>query len=115
MKYFNIMRKEQGNPHVPKVRGKFMPIGDQGYAVRIEKLEPISGVSDPVFRKYIDPHLPGSFSYLLDEENFTFLQENWPQLYDLMMEVFDITNELDWHTGNIMKRGDTMVIIDPLA
>lgn len=114
--YFNIIKHNQSNPHVPKVRGNFMRVGDRGYAVRLEKLDPLFNQKDPIFSKYIDPRLPQAFPVIMYRENEPHLKRFWPKLYDLIQQIKGIGGvELDWHVRNVMSRGDTLVITDPVA
>lgn len=115
LRYFNLVKQLQGNPHVPKVRGNFMKVGTEGYVVRLEPLTPLANPHDPVFKRYISPKLQPYMDNLLEEENLDFLQRYHPKLYALFMAIFSMTTEIDWHEGNLMKRGDTLVVTDPLA
>lgn len=115
LSYFKLVRDNQNLENVPKVRGKFMPVGTKAYAVRLEPLEEINGEADPIFKRYVDPMLEPEFSNLLDERNHDFLKEHHPEFFDLIDAITDIDSTLDWHTGNLLKRGNTLVISDPIA
>lgn len=113
LKYFNYIKQNQSNPHVPKVRGKAVRIGNNAYVVRMEPLERVSS-TDPVLRKYIDPKLPLSVHSLIVDSNFPFLEEHHPELANLLGDVLRMTEGVpDIHNENVMKRGDTLVITDP--
>lgn len=114
--YFTIMKENQGNPHVPKIRGNFMHVGDVGFAVRLEKLEQVHNIRDPVFAQYIAPGLPRTMHTIIREDNEPFLQENWPQLLSLIQQIKAVDfAHMDWASRNVMTRGTTLVITDPIS
>lgn len=125
-KYFNWATQHQNNPHVPKIKGKYIKINDKTYAVRMEKLEPLPSI-DVAIEKYIDPDLQSksklNMSYYSNIDklsiytNLPFLKENFPDLYDVINYVktnFSLMSQ-DFHGGNVMLRDDTIVITDPVA
>jgi hypothetical protein len=114
--YFALMKKLQGNPHVPKVRGNIMKFGDRGGAVRMEPLTPLSGPRDPILRKYVDPMLYFTDIYdIITPRNLPFLEEKYPDLLEVIHGMGKIFGKKDWHEHNLMKRGDTLVVTDPVA
>jgi hypothetical protein len=115
LRYFNLVKSMQGNPHVPRVRGKFMKVGTEGYVVRLEPLTSLDSAQDPIFKKYVHPSLPPTMDSLLDERNIDYLEKKFPALMELFYEIFGLSTTLDWHDGNLMKRGNTLVITDPIA
>jgi hypothetical protein len=109
--YLKYMTKYQNNPHVPKMRGKVMSVGSGFKVVRLERLEAYSGTPEQqeiiaAIREYIDM---GNASRQLFAENFPF-----PQMIPVLNDILKHTG-LDMHTGNIMFRGSTPVITDPLS
>jgi hypothetical protein len=115
LKYFMYVKDHQDNPHVPKVRGKTMRVGTEGLAVRMEPLTPLQGDYDPLIRKYIDPKLPFNIDYLLAPDNTEWLAAHYPYFLKLIQDIFELSDTLDWHSANLMKRGNVLVITDPLA
>lgn len=114
-KYLELMQNSQDNPHVPKLRGKQMSITDKANVVRIEKLQKVAGVTDPIFKQYVDPSLPPTHGNLFDNpKNYDFLQENWPELWELLLQIKMYGRADDISTNNVMKRGNTLVITDPI-
>ena len=133
MEYFNYALKHQDNPHVPKIRGKLVKLSPNAYAVRMEKLAP---VTNEILMKYIDPYWkhisyetgrlthfnnrPGYMSDLFDviftDENNKFLRRNWPrlvQLYnDIWQEIAHKNGDFDGY--QFMARGNILVWIDPV-
>lgn len=114
--YLDYVKSHQSNPHVPKVIGKERQVNKDTSVVRLEKLLPITNGNDPMFRKYINPELPVNFYNIFENpDNLPFLQEHWPQLYKLLQDISGMTGLEDLGIKNVMQRGDTLVITDPLA
>lgn len=124
--YFNWARQHQNNPHVPKIKGKYIKINNKTYAVRMEKLEPLHGNYD-VIKKYIDPELQSKTKLNIANysnvdklslyTNLSFLKQNYPELYEVIDYVksnFSLISQ-DLHGGNIMLRDEVIVITDPVA
>jgi len=80
---------------------------------------PFKSKTDPVFDKYIDPRIKSrSWEEIFDEDNSEFLEEHWPELaaaFDTIQQYSDYSGDDDLNLGNIMKRGDSLVITDPLV
>jgi hypothetical protein len=124
LKFLHLVAQNQSNPFLPKIRGKFIKLNQQTQAVRMEKLTPLLGRDDPALKKYIDPNIPKElfthwlfkdYDALFSEENKEYLKEKFPQLlqaYNLLVKFFDYL-DLEYY-GNIMRRGDTLVITDPV-
>jgi len=114
-KFLKVIRKNQNNPHVPKVRGRPINIGKNSHAIRMELLQELDGENDPILKKYIAPSIEPKrgyslFDYLDSDENSDYLEEHWPEL-DF---IIGYSGE-DWNSSNVMKRGDTLVVTDPWA
>lgn len=120
MTYIKYVKHNQNNPHVPKIRGGLIKISNNVYVVRIEKL---TKLSDPNLAKII------SFFQDLVVDGYTF--DDIPQqkqdtlkpykgLYKIISDIWNGDSfskfELDLATpGNIMLRGNTPVILDPVV
>lgn len=113
--YFQYVKRNQNNPHVPKVRGGIITLNDRSHAVRLERLEPLSGPTDPILKKYIDPTLDPYIENLDNEQNYTFLMRKWPELYHAMLDADMMGGRVDIKYDNVMKRGNTLVLSDPVA
>jgi len=118
LRYLQIIKANKDNPHVPRIFGNPVKITPMVNAVRLEKLTPLTGESDPILKKYVDPELPPELMYALDieGENQEFAEEHHPKLVQLMQAlepIFSSRGDSDLHHENVMKRGDTLVIIDP--
>lgn len=118
--YFNYLTyamNHQGNPHIPKIKGKYIKINKNTYAVRIEKLTPIS---DTAFRKISEILNKIDIIIHTDDksnEDIAFIKNNY-DLYELLMILYktDTFSEYgkDMHSSNIMMRGNTPVLVDPV-
>jgi hypothetical protein len=109
----------QKNPFLPRVYGKMWRISATAYAVRMERLMPFKSKTDPVFAKYIDPELQSRhWEEIFVEENTEFLETNWPDLaaaFETILELSQYNGDDDLNLSNIMKRGDSLVITDPVV
>jgi hypothetical protein len=109
--YLKYMTKYQNNPHVPKIRGKVMSVGAGFKVVRLERLtaynkSPEQKHSLDVIGDYIS----------MDKNRRSRFKNDFP--YQEMIPVLDDILQhtgLDMHDGNIMFRGSTPVITDPLG
>lgn len=89
--WLNFCKMHPNNPYCPKIRGKVVRLGDNFMAVRLEKLED-GGNPDQIY--------------------------NMAQRGDKnAIQVVEFLNKyqklLDMHSGNVMMRGDQLVITDP--
>jgi hypothetical protein len=120
LRYIQHAMKDKSNPFFPKVVGKPTKLSDTAWAIRLEKLTPLAGEKDPIVKKYVDPKLElsdPSFWDILDPENEEFLLTYYPQLLKVLRIVDDISRsngDDDLDVSNVMKRGDTFVITDPI-
>lgn len=117
-KYIRWVIKNQNNPHVPKIKGNLFPINKNTYVVRMEKLTPIDfGAIDQNTRKLISILDSFEDSSISTGKN-RWLKETYPGIWNILQELEHIGNQnnvsLDIHMNNIMMRGDTPVITDPL-
>lgn len=104
--YLDFCIKNQDNPYVPKIKGRPVSIRDTRYMViRIETLEPINKGDMRTF-------------YILWEgvRNGTTTDRNLKKVIDFIeMMKTDPGIHFDLHQGNVMKRGNQLVVTDPLA
>jgi hypothetical protein len=109
----------QKNPFLPRIYGKVWRISITAYAVRMERLMPFKSKTDPVFAKYIDPNIQSrSWEEIFDEGNEGFLKEHWPDLdaaFETILRLSQYNGDDDLNLSNIMKRGDSLVITDPVV
>lgn len=117
LKYIKLAADNQDNPHFPKLRGKPVKIAPDTYAVRMEKLEPITDPttlpknSFTLFREVIGTN------EVDDGVTNDWIKQYAPKMHELfvkMENVFGGGMLLDLHYGNIMKRKSEIVVIDPV-
>lgn len=116
--YLKIMQANQKNPHVPKIIGRPVKITPTVNAVRLEKLTPLTSDSDPIFKKYVDPRLPANLWNAVDiyDSNKEFAEKNQPQWVQLLKAIDPVIGkrgDIDLNVENVMKRGETLVLLDP--
>lgn len=125
---FANMTKQSPNPHFPKLFGKIIRINQEYWAIRMERLQPNDawdahsrairayivgekGVSTQVANRLLRDDLPVNY------EDIDELFGDFPRLKEACDLVIDLAgvHALDCHSDNIMRRGDTPVITDPVA
>jgi hypothetical protein len=107
----------QSNKHIPKLKGKPVKIKSDSpvVMVRMEKLEPLKSINDPMFKQYYPPNTNGDLWDLLftvDNNLLNWIKNNQPDLYQLIKFINNLPYELDLHNDNVMKRENTFVLID---
>ena len=128
--WYDYCRKNSNNPHLPKV-GSLKDFGEW-YVIFIEKLESIPNDinvdSMKIFKEAIKQNLkPDDVNF---EEKFLSLSSNYdtnfvdelteiyPTIYDIYQKIVkprkSIQVRLDLHLSNMMLRGNTLVITDPI-
>ena len=122
IKFANWAMQHQDNPFVPKFIGKIRKISPSAYAVRMELLEPIKDSS--FYNQYVAPEIQQikknnyvDWSDVFWDKNEEFLQQNYPQLFqiiDFLNNLRTDSGDLDLHANNFMRRGNTLVITDPV-
>jgi hypothetical protein len=119
VEWLHYVKANQNNPFLPRVYGEVTWISRTALAIRMERLTPFVSKTDPVFDKYIDPRIKSrSWEEIFDEDNSEFLEEHWPDLaaaFDNIQQYSDYSGDDDLNLSNIMKRGDTLVITDPVV
>ncbi len=134
-KYLDLIQAK-GNAHFPKLRGLPMKVNNNYSAVRMEKLKPLSASSDDQrelhnqaqdyirclkkldsFHIHNDRDIPQAKQLI---KNLSEFSSQHPELADALnlihKHVFKTTGAgWDLHGGNVMFRGKTLVITDPVA
>lgn len=101
LKWLQFAAKNQKNPYVPKLKGGIVRLSDTFFALRMEKLNPVSSSS------YEEYNLAWS-SYKKDPDS---VEADLRAVFDQFKQN---KNLMDMHSENIMDRpGGTFVIIDP--
>lgn len=122
---FVNMTIQNPNIHFPKFKGKMMKITDTYYAIRMEKLSPLS-VNNldqsilKLMKEYINHQVDDSFRPFPRMETMSRLEKMQPGIIEACDVVAELLKQggaisLDLHSGNIMKRGNTIVITDPVT
>ena len=121
--YLDFLRyaiAHQHNPHVPKFKGKPFKIDDKTYAIRMEKLYEWTSYFDLMGHTKSLMHAVYSWRPPVSPEQEEVFKSRGaagliPVLNDLAQMCSGKNYRLDLHHGNIMRRGNTMVIVDPLV
>ena len=110
--YFNYARANQNNPHVPKVKGGTIKITPNTFLVRVEKLTNLS----PAMHRSELVELITSIDWPDDytKELRNIFVKNYPHVVPVLDAIISSGYSLDLHMGNLMTRGNTLVITDPL-
>lgn len=118
--YVNWAAKHQDNPNVPRIKGLPMRIAPDTYVIRLEKL-------DKLVRRHGNlTHGYEQLAYLLNgiesmddlsKEDLQWISKEYPGVYDILRVIQRAGNRfvVDIHGENIMMRGQTPVIADPLV
>lgn len=122
--FLTLAMKHQDNPHFPKIFGKMVKVTPKYNAVRIEPLTPYKADSTLIrrytrYRNYmrgntVDPNSIVAMEY---EDCLEFLYE-YPKLKEALDLIIDGLLGLygnDISNKNLMMRGSTIVITDPVA
>jgi len=117
LSWLEYVTANQGNEHVPKLRGKPFKINNGTYAIRMEKLTPLPGnfTDDPLLDAVMYGGLP-----LTRKSESTITDLGHPDLLAVLKAIMKIAYSnknynTDLHRYNLMMRGNTPVITDPLA
>lgn len=122
--FVKLALDNQDNPHFPRFSSKLIRLNDQYMAVRMERLVEGKGVEDN-YRSFIayglDLYLSrkGNFASMADhaKESLRSAFEKNPELQDacdlLVSHLSGYVNDL--HPANVMFRGETVVITDPVS
>ena len=125
--YMDFVKVVTVNPniHFPKFKGKMMKVNDNYYAIRMEKLsETIDHGTAHILKAYINKGKypktyngpKASTTYAISQMND--LEKEQPGITtacDIIAKTLAPKYVVDLHTENIMMRGNTLVIIDPVC
>lgn len=115
--YLDYVLKNQNNPNVPKIKGTYIKINDDTYAVRMEKLKALPiGFGEHEVIDALDTH---NRHRPLSPEKEELLKTKYPGIYKIVKDlpVIGKGHGLDFnaYNDNILFRGNVPVITDPLA
>lgn len=109
--YYNYSRQHQNNPHVPKVKGAPIKITPDTFLVRIEKLQEMS---QAMYRSdLVDTITSIEWGDDLTPDKVKKLKK-YPQILQILNDIINSGHSLDLNLNNLMARGNTLVITDPL-
>lgn len=131
-RFLNVAMSD-ANPHFPKFRGNLIKVASEYYAIRMEMLSYLThsgpGWSDRTelcraLSQYIiacwNKDNPDSASEIKNPSSYDIdtIEKHQPGIKHACQSIASIlrrVNELDLHSDNVMMRGDTIVIIDPVS
>lgn len=100
------------NPHLPKFFGKLVKVTDLYYAIRMEKLTPFTYDQGDYVADKISEYCRGPQSSRF-EDSLEYLEDK-PELSKACKLIRTLKHPLDLKYDNVMKRGSTVVIVDPV-
>lgn len=115
MHYLEFVLENQSNPHFPKIFGKPMEITPDYYVVKMEKLDPVGKSFDRKFFNGIEHYLDG---FVISDSYIEAYLDSHPSFKEALDKLAEFKKETyydwDFHSGNVMWRNNTLVIIDPV-
>ena len=120
MHFFQYAKANQNNPNLPKIKGNFIKINDNTFAIRLKKLKPISNtffihnMAEPIS---IIRLLKNRNINDLDQDyqhTLLKLQKNFPGIFQIIHDMVKSKYLLDISSRNMMMRNNTPVITDPI-
>jgi len=129
---FVQLAQSTSNPHFPKFKGKLMKVTKDYYAVRMEKLNPITEGAIPysgikmssaslayAINDYVRLKKGLGNNYIPDDKVKTIMEElelSQPGITEACDFIAGMTDVYpDIHKNNLMLRGKTLVITDPVV
>lgn len=121
--YANFVRwalSNQGNPNVPRFKGKPVSIAPDTYVVRMENLEPLRGSHRDLVRvltRISDEWDTTADADMMKTDDARWLAKHHPGIYDIVRVAYRAWPHLvlDTHGDNVMLRGNTPVLTDPVS
>lgn len=141
MAYLRYILEHQNNPYVPKVysvrRFERKKGRSQYYIAFIEKLKEYKLLNDKQKQRITEKHFgldvvaflgggkkynSGVFDYMTDPKGIALMRASNKKrgvpskhLIDVLSFIGTLTGHIDLHQGNVMLRGDHLVITDPVV
>lgn len=120
LEFIKLAKSSNKNPHFPFFFGNPIKITPDYYAVKQENLDTYRGNSRPI-RQYIEYLISGiKIGYPSDFEEIEEIMEYNPRFKEACEMIAELVKstasvQLDIHKNNIMKRGKTLVFVDPVS
>lgn len=121
-KKFVALAMQNPNPHFPRFRGKLMKVTDRYYAIRMETLTPFPKTTEnQLLAMQIDDYIAEikRGNQMLSSQMATMdeLEKTQPGIKKACELIGTTLSSriIDIHLENIMLRGDTIVITDPVV
>ena len=127
-KLFVNFTLQHPNIHYPKFKGKMMKITDNYYAARMERLTPLSQEHAKMvktMKDYITQRIASGFREINPDEatwwqrDMEMVEAKQPGITEVCEELAKFIDEsdsgLDLQPANVMLRGNTLVITDPVV
>jgi hypothetical protein len=129
LRYFNYVKQNQNNPHVPKIIGRLIRLdfskrqstsGNESvnaYMLKLEKLEPLNLDNPKHLKTYQNIVALFNTIRINSSDSTRFVQKmekSSPQLVELVSDIDHMTSGyVDIHPGNVMvRKNGTPVITD---
>jgi hypothetical protein len=118
--FLELARAHSDNPHFPKFFGKLVRITPVYSAIRMEKLAPYRGNPSAIdvylrLSNYYREHPNGPSGEMGDAMEFMEYHPELKAACDLIADNLRPQYQLDIKQSNLMVRGSTIVLIDPVA
>lgn len=114
-RYLDYVIRNQSNPYVPKIKGGIIRINQNTFAVRMEKLTPMPNA---IPRKVADLYWRLrniNRASDLNRKDLEWMQKNYPEILPILDALSRVSGDrLDIHHKNMMMRGKTPVLVDPV-
>jgi hypothetical protein len=120
LSFIKMVKSSNNNPHFPKFYGNPIKITDLYYAIKQENLQEYRGNYVPI-RRYIEYLISRTkIGYNSDFEEVEEIIHDYPRFDEACKMIAELVKSnsninLDIHQFNIMKRGRTLVFIDPIS
>jgi hypothetical protein len=116
--YLKYINQFKDNPHVPKLRGKVMNLQNNIRVIRMEKLRKLDRDNNEEMEIYelIKNIVTDNGRYpVAYKKEVETISQRYPQIMPLLKILQTHRKDIDLGKDNIMFRGSTPVITDPLS
>jgi len=115
--YAQWITNNSPNIHTPQLINRPAAVTDEFWAVHMERLQPLQNYL--IYLQYVSPALRHikhiNINSIFDAANYDWLQQNHADLAELYHYLHVISQGcLDLGPDNVMRRGNTLVLLDPV-